>query len=208
MDNAISHKLQQLDALLPLEDKDTWLNAVAAATDDELTALLFRWLEQDSLRMRLLTAAERLNLPNWCLSAGFVLNLVWDRLHGLNSTLNDIDLIYFDAANCSKAFERECEQQLTTAIKANWSVKNQARMHLKHGHAPYQSVAHAMSYWPELETAIAVTRCRQRLQLIDNYALRSLMSLHLTPNPQAQFALFQQRVQAKGWLLKYQYLSL
>lgn len=208
MDNAILHKMQQLDALLPLEDKDAWLVAVAAATDNELTALLLRWLEHDLLRIRLLTAAERLNLPNWCVGAGFVRNLVWDRLHGFNSTLNDIDLIYFDTANCTKDFELECERQLTVAINANWSVKNQARMHVKHGHAPYKSVAHAMSYWPERETAIAVTLVNGELSLIDNGALRSLMALNLSMNPNADSAVFQQRVQTKDWLVYYQRLSL
>ena len=38
-----------------------------------------RWISQDGQRMAALEAARHLALPDWCLAAGFVRNLVWDR---------------------------------------------------------------------------------------------------------------------------------
>lgn len=53
------------------------------------------WLSSDPERMEALSIAARLELPDWCLAAGFLRNLVWDKLHGFSSAtaLNDIDLI-------------------------------------------------------------------------------------------------------------------
>lgn len=200
--------ISRSNANIPITSKAAWLNLVAAMSEAELTALLFSWLQQDRWRMAVLSAAEKRHLPNWCIGAGFVRNLVWDRLHGLSTPLNDIDVIYFDRSNTTKTFECDCERQLSQQLAVNWSVKNQARMHRKHGHGAYQSVGEAMRYWPERETAIAVTLVNGQLSLVDNGALRSLMALNLSMNPHADPVVFHQRVQAKGWLTHYQHLSL
>lgn len=54
--------------------------------------------------MEALSIASTLELSEWCLAAGFVRNLVWDRLHGFGcaTDLNDIDLINFDPHNASE----------------------------------------------------------------------------------------------------------
>ncbi|QSX34853.1 nucleotidyltransferase family protein [Shewanella avicenniae] len=193
---------------LPITDVDHWRQFVAQQSRAQLQQLLFDWLRQDQLRMGALNALAALNLPNCYIAAGFVRHLVWDRLHGLEMPLNDVDVIYFDPDDCSRAVERTYEQRLAALIPLNWSVKNQARMHLKHGHRPYHSVSDAMSYWPELETAIAVSLHQGQLQLLDNCCLHSLMSLYLSPNPLANAESFQLRISSKGWLTHYQYLML
>ncbi len=73
------------------------------------------------------------------LAAGFVRNLVWDRLHGLVATpFTDIDVIYFDPADLSRETENRYEAELRIlAPEYPWSVKNQARMHLRNGDKPY-----------------------------------------------------------------------
>lgn len=43
---------------------------------------IIQWLQQDNERMTVLRTVRRLGLNDWCLGAGFVRNLVWDRLHG------------------------------------------------------------------------------------------------------------------------------
>ncbi|WP_253074928.1 nucleotidyltransferase family protein [Burkholderia gladioli] len=50
-----------------------------------------------------LVAVQSLNLPSWCIGAGAVRNLVWDSLHGLetSSALPDVDVAYFDGADLS-----------------------------------------------------------------------------------------------------------
>jgi len=69
------------------------------------------WIAADPLRMEALAIARSLALPDWCLAAGFVRNLVWDKLHrfATPTVLNDIDLIYFDAEQTDPQRDREIE---------------------------------------------------------------------------------------------------
>ncbi|MDK2765472.1 MAG: nucleotidyltransferase family protein, partial [Alteromonas macleodii] len=56
-----------------------------------------------------------------------------------------------------KAQEQAIERELVRMVpQANWQVKNQARMHVAHEHAPYQNCHDAISYWIERETCVAV----------------------------------------------------
>ena len=57
-------------------------------------AVTKHWLTNDPARMAALTIAAAQELPDWCLAAGFVRNLVWDKLHDFSSStpLNDIDV--------------------------------------------------------------------------------------------------------------------
>ncbi|MGL5397083.1 MAG: nucleotidyltransferase family protein, partial [Shewanella sp.] len=66
-------------------------------TEIELSERLRSWLSQDNERMRalelVLQCAQVHSMPQWCIAAGFVRNLVWDKLHGFDrQPLNDIDL--------------------------------------------------------------------------------------------------------------------
>lgn len=123
--------------------------------------LIISWIKKDPYRMELLRAARELDLYQWCLAAGFVRNLVWDKLHGYTqpTALSDIDLIYFDPYNLCEEHEKALEARLNTLVSAPWSVKNQARMHLRNGDQPYSSTLDAMAYWVEVETAIGARIC-------------------------------------------------
>ena len=87
---------------------------------------------RDPVAMAQLRAARALALPDWCIAAGFVRNRVWDHLHGVwpPRPPADIDLIYFDAADLSKAAEAAHERRLDALLPGlPWQVRNQARMH-------------------------------------------------------------------------------
>ncbi len=114
------------------------------------------WLQQDDARMAALRTVRRLGLNDWCLGAGFVRNLVWDRRHGYvePTPLNDIDVIHFDAERADAERDRMLEARLQQWLPQPWSVKNQARMHLRGGRAPYRNSEEAISFWTEVETAI------------------------------------------------------
>ncbi|KFZ38124.1 hypothetical protein HR45_06365 [Shewanella mangrovi] len=170
--------------------------------------MLISWLRQSESRMRALAVAARLNLPQGYIAAGFIRNLVWDRFHGITTALNDIDLIYFDPNDVSDGIEAHYQQQLKQWLPIAWSVKNQARMHLKHKHQPYTGVLQAMRYWPEHETAIAARLKQGQVEIIHTGYLRSLLALQLTRNPHAVDGAFQQRVADRGWLEIYQHLKL
>ncbi len=166
--------------------------------------ILKSWLVADQLRAECLNLASRLQLPNWCLAAGFVRNLAWDRFHNYkeNTHLNDIDLIYFDSSDISEASDVAFEEKLKSNFNLPWSVKNQARMHIRNDDPPYTSTADAMSYWVEIETAIGVTKDQSgNVQFLSPFGLQHLFSGTITLNAKRpKPAAFAQRIKTKGWL--------
>jgi len=162
------------------------------------------WIEEDKARHQALKIAASLNLNDWCLAAGFVRNLIWDKLHGFESPtpLNDVDFIYFDPNNVSDTFDKEHEAALTDSSKYPWSVKNQARMHIRNNDLPYMSTSDAMSYWVEIETAIgARIEPSGEITLVAPFGLNRLFEFTVTINSKRiKQADFQHRVNSKGWL--------
>ncbi|WP_431225530.1 nucleotidyltransferase family protein [Serratia sp. L9] len=162
------------------------------------------WLQQDSERMQALYAARRLGLHDWCLGAGFVRNLVWDRRHGFssNTPLNDIDVVHFDSNRRDAERDRMLESRLVEWLDRPWSVKNQARMHLRSNRAPYASSQDAISYWTELETAVgARLHADDNISLIAPFGLQALFNDTITFNTKSNnLAAFEQRVVEKQWL--------
>jgi hypothetical protein len=171
-----------------------------------------QWLKEDNDRMDALVAAAELKLTDWCLSAGFVRNLVWDKLHGkrVATELNDIDLIYFDEKDLSQSREKYYERDLSSRVPAPWSVKNQARMHIRNDDPPYKSVEDAMTYWVEVETAIgAYVRPNGDLELVAPLGLQSLFDLKVTINTKRpKPEIFSHRVEGKGWLERWPLLKI
>jgi len=165
------------------------------------------WLSEDDQRMACLRTTAGLNLPDWCIAAGFVRNLVWDRLHGYETTspLNDVDVLYFDPNDVSEDRDRALEKRLLEQMDMPWSVKNQARMHRRNGDEAYRDTQDAMSYWVEVETAIGARLYGAgRLELMAPFGLAPLMAGTVTmntkrPKPEA----FRQRVEGKGWLQRW-----
>ncbi|WP_110670747.1 nucleotidyltransferase family protein [Salinicola halophilus] len=174
------------------------------AAADDLAARLCGWLRSDAWRMARLAEARALALPDWWLAAGFVRNAVWDRLHGHAEAtpLNDIDLIYCDPEAPGESRDRALSERLRTASGQPWSVKNQARMHQRHGHAPYDSATQAMRFWVECETAVAVRlEADGALTLSAPLGLDSLMAGRISHNPQHDdAAVFERRIAEKRWL--------
>jgi uncharacterized protein len=160
------------------------------------------WLRSDPVRCQALRQAAELGLPDWCIAAGFVRNLVWDRLHDYAepTPLADIDLIYFNAGDISEEADRALERRLMQDSDLLWSVKNQARMHSRNGDAPYLDTLDAMSYWPELETAVGVRLAPDEL-FISPFPLESLSHLQITINPKRpKIADVEVRIAQKKWL--------
>ena len=168
---------------------------------------LLNLIAQDRHRMALLAAAKSLELKDWCIAAGFVRNLVWDYLHGYKvaTAINDVDVVYFDPDYQSAEWDRELEARLNDRVKCRWSVKNQARMHLRNHDREYRSTADAMSYWPEVETAIGVTLLANgELALVAPFGTKALFDLTVTLNPKRpKPAEFRRRIEQKGWLTQW-----
>lgn len=162
------------------------------------------WLALDAPRMEALAIAADMGLPDWCLAAGFVRNLVWDRLHGFDhaTPLNDLDLVYFDPEDASEARDLDIEHALRQCRDLPWSVRNQARMHLRNGDRPYASTADAMSYWVEVETAVGARWSQTgAIALVAPFGLDALMAGTVTINAKRpKPADFRRRVASKRWL--------
>jgi len=176
----------------------------------DLAAILFH----DPVRLNALRLVRSLALPDCWIGAGVIRDAVWDHLHGRVPTRpgGDVDIVWFDPARAQASVDQDIEREIG-AINPNfaWSVKNQARMHLRNGDAPYESVADAMRSWPETATAVAVRLSEDdRIEVNAPLGLDDLFALRLTPTPAFAIrkrGIFEQRVAEKGWLSRYPLLQ-
>lgn len=168
-------------------------------------------IKQDKWMLTILTAVQQLKLNDCWIGAGFVRNKVWDHLHDNERTsLNDIDVIYFDSENTTKAAEIVLEEQLNINNPTlNWSVKNQARMHRKHQHTPYANCEEAIAFWPETATSIAIRlNSENKIEYLAPYGLTDLFDLIVTPTPIIAMSVFNARVTQKEWIKKWPKLQI
>ncbi len=167
-------------------------------------AQIKKWVTEDSERMQALSLASELCLPDWCLAAGFIRNLAWDKVHGFSTAtnLNDIDLIYFDTKDVSKARDRGLEEKLRSISGYPWSVKNQARMHKRNLDSPYTSTSNAMTYWVEIETAVgAYLDNSGEVVIVAPFGIDPLFDCTITLNPKRPKPVdFKKRMAEKKWL--------
>ncbi|WP_165313477.1 nucleotidyltransferase family protein [Vibrio ziniensis] len=162
-------------------------------------------ISKDEFRMACLKAARTLALPQWFLAAGFLRNAIWDHQHHKEqmTPLNDIDLVYFDTQDLSHATELAYQEQLIRLLPhVNWEVRNQARMHLNHGHLPYHNTEHAISQWVEIPTCVGVSLgYDDQLVFCAPFGLDANWSLNVAINPNSpQPNVFTQRIAKKHWL--------
>ncbi|MDE1208238.1 nucleotidyltransferase family protein [Tenacibaculum larymnensis] len=168
----------------------------------DFTTELVTIIKSDTWVISILEAVRSLHLPDCWIGAGFVRNKIWDYKHNNKRTsLNDIDVIYFDKNDITKTRELALEEQLKTINPTvNWSVKNQARMHLRNGHSPYKNCYEAISYWPETATAIAVQlNTNNQIEFIAPHGLDDLFNLVVKPTPNFDLITYRNRVTNKGW---------
>lgn len=169
----------------------------------EATALV-DLLRADARRMTLLACVEELRLRDGWVGAGFVRALVWDHLHGRAPAPpgEDIDIVWFDP-RADAARDGDIEAALAAREPAmRWSVKNQARMHLRNGDAPYGSIEDATRHWPETATAVAVRLRRGRLEILAPFGLGDLFAMIVRPTPHfsgAKYAMVRHRIETKRW---------
>lgn len=172
-------------------------------------------LLNDPLRMQALCAVRDLQLNDGWIGAGFVRDAVWDHLHGYGQQpiTGDIDVVWFDREHCEPAQDLQFQQKLNQlSPDFDWSVKNQARMHLRNGDAPYLSTENALKYWPETATAVAVRLTESDLiEVIAPFGLDDLFELRLRPGPgfeREKVEVFRERVVGKRWVERYPLLKL
>lgn len=155
--------------------------------EEQLRRKLVDWLVRDDEVLHALRSVRALNLRDGYIAAGFVRNFIWDRLHGYErrTPLNDTDVIYYCPENICEEADLHYEKMLHDANPGwNWSVKNQARMHVRNGHPPYASIEDAMKRWPETATAVAVRiDDGGRVHIVAPFGLRDLFGLVVRRSP-------------------------
>jgi len=154
--------------------------------------------------MRVLSQVAALDLSDGWVAAGFVRNAVWDHLHGYAdpTPVADVDVIYFDPRDTSADKDAHFEARLrASAPDVPWSVKNQARMHLRNDDQPYESTADALTCWPETCTAIAARSRPHGIEVLAPLGVRDLLGLLVRPTPRfmAKLDIYRERVTAKAW---------
>ena len=162
-------------------------------------------IKNDITIMSILEAVDELNLNDAWVSAGLIRNKVWDVLHNSKTPINDIDVIYFDSADTSWETEKSLEQKLEAFLQNQpWSVKNQARMHMKNGFPPYSSSYDGVAHFTEIPTAIAVRLQNNELEVMAPYGLEDLFNKIVQPTPYFQkgsefHSIYSKRMQEKEW---------
>lgn len=154
--------------------------------------------------MLALTAARRLGLRDWAIGAGFIRGAVWDHLCGQGPTpVDDVDVLYHDASDLGWPPEEHAERQLRhLAPSFPWSVRNQARMHLRNGDAPYASTLDAMRHWLETPTCVALRlEDDDTLTILAPFGLEDLFARRIRPTPAGRRRAdqYRARLAAKRW---------
>lgn len=166
---------------------------------------LIQILQTKNNLLRDLKLVKSLGMPQWCIAAGYVRNFVWDYLHGFapRTTLNDVDVIYFDPTDLREEAEKTYEYALKDRVNGyNWSVKNQARMHIRNQDSPYINIADAMKRWPETATATGVSLDNNgNLYIIAPHGLEDLFNLVIWISPYFKDRdYFYNRIENKKWI--------
>ena len=162
-------------------------------------------LVADSWRMNCLRHLRAVMGSEAWIAAGFLRNLVWDRLQGLAPRpLDDVDVVYFDATAPNEAQDKAWETALQQAAPGvPWSVKNQARMHLRNADTPYRDLKDALAHWLETATGVAARLDdADRPVFMSAHGMEDLLGFTLRPTASglARLDQLRARMKAKGWL--------
>ncbi|WP_066051925.1 nucleotidyltransferase family protein [Robertmurraya korlensis] len=156
-------------------------------------------IQEDEKMMNVLRAAKSLELPDWWICAGFVRSKIWDTLHHFKDRTDtpDVDVIYYDQENIDKL------KRIFPNIP--WSVKNEARMHLKNNLPPYSSSVDAISKFPETATALGVKLDgNDKVILTAPCGIKDVINLEVRPTlffteSKDRAAIYEERIHKKNW---------
>ncbi|UTH14046.1 nucleotidyltransferase family protein [Macrococcus equipercicus] len=176
---------------------------------------LINIIETDKDMIEILKTVSLLNLSDWWISAGFIRNKIWDVLHDYNikTEYNDVDVIYYDVSDIQESIEKKYEKALNRLnSEIPWSVKNQARMHLRNGTDPYDSSVDAVNQYPECPTAICIKLVNNKVVIHYNYNFEELFNGIVRPTPyfdnEERKAICLKRIEEKDWYSKWPKLEI
>lgn len=169
-------------------------------------------LRSDPWRMDVLHEAEKLNLPDWWIGAGFLRNMIWDAIEGVQSApTRDVDLVYFDDKDIAPETDWAYDEQIKLAYPdAEWEVRNQARMHYVNNFEAYTSAEDGIAHWVETATCVAVKLENGSPRYLFCHGTDDLYGLIARPIPLFKqpelLPTFYDRVEKKQWKEKWPHL--
>lgn len=169
---------------------------------------LIKMVKEDKWMMSVLGEADKLNLPDWMIGAGFLRNKVWDRLHGFEREIadtSDIDLVYYNREN-TEQIDRELSSKMEGVLGLRWEIVNQSYTHKWHDREiPYINSAEALSEWVETPTCVAITLLNGEPIIIAPHGIDDLVNLIVRPisSHKDNLEIFHKRVESKNWLKKW-----
>ncbi|MES2213291.1 MAG: nucleotidyltransferase family protein [Patescibacteria group bacterium] len=179
-------------------------------TEKEILELI----ENDKWMMDVLKRAEKLNLSDWLIGAGFVRNKVWNHMSGRKTEYldaTDIDLVYFDPTIEN---DQERDEQLMQTLHAetglDWELRNNAYNYKSDTRSIYVSAYDVIAAWPETVTAVGVRIENGVLKLIAPYGIDDIVSFIVRPSPKYMDGIerIKTRIQKKKWLEKWPNLTI
>ncbi len=168
-----------------------------------------RLIGNDDWMMKVLQAAEVLDLPDWWIGAGFLRNKIWNHMQGRASEqARDVDLVYFDNSDTRPKTDWAYDDKLAQEYPfAEWEVRNQARMHSKNSFEPFISTADGIAHWTETATAVAVRTKGDVFEYLFCYGTEDLFNLVARPTPHCDtdvmLKIFNDRIEQKQWQQKW-----
>ncbi|MDB5908255.1 MAG: nucleotidyltransferase family protein [Massilia sp.] len=169
--------------------------------------------------MSMLYVVRELNLESWCIGAGAVRSLVWDRLHNFSHPTNfhaDVDVAYYDNS-ASLELDARLSRSLSDLMPSvRWEVTNQATVHhwflakFSQVVPPVNSLADGIATWPEYATCVGVSLdLNDSIEIIAPYGLDDLFSLRLRHNPsRASAEVFKERMESKRFIARWPLVSI
>lgn len=150
-------------------------------------------VRRNALLDEILCRGDEIALPDWYLCAGCIAQTVWNIVFGRppHTDIKDIDLIYFDPADLSRAQEACHEDRIRTLFSdcpIRFDVKNQARVHMWYRQAfgydiaPYRSSVEAIATFPTTATCVGLRTDARRVRVVAPYGLRDLLGGIIRPN--------------------------
>jgi len=157
------------------------------------TEQLLQILEKNISIQSILNQAGSLNMPNWYLGAGGIVQTVWNVKHDFDpeNGIKDYDLVYYDANDISCETEDMFIQkgkELFKDIPILVEIKNEARVHLwyeKRFGKPieqYKSVEEAISTWPTTATSIGVRKINGQFKIYAPFGLDDILGMVVRAN--------------------------
>ncbi len=166
---------------------------MSSSIESEYTERLAELVADSGWLMQALRAVQALGLQSWCIGAGAIRGLVWDYLHGftVRSEVPDVDVVFFDAENCSPQYEHQLKDLLAQALPhLEWEVVNQAAVHhwfqahFSQSVPPLTSLEEGIASWPEYATCVGVfLDSNEAVRVIAPHGLGDLFNMVVRRNP-------------------------